>query len=354
MTKKRMANIELLRVLAMMMVVMLHYLGKGSLLPDNFFGEGINGILAWVLESFAVVSVNIYVLISGYFLVEADFRVGKVISLIAQVLFYTILVPVVGVLVGILPVSEIGIYQLLLRFMPVQMEHYWFVTAYVLLYLIAPLLAMGVKALTKKQFERVLICYLVVVSGVKSIAPVALSMDNSGYDLIWFICVFMIAAYIRLYGIPMFATKGKSILWYLIFTVCIFSESAFLSWFYYRTGHLKDIMGITYNYNHIFNIAASVALFYVFLHMKDMDGKFGRFICTISPYTLGVYLLHEELTVRSLWPGWFGAGRAENPVIFVLHAILVVVAVFDIGICVDCIRSLLFNGAMKICSRKSR
>ena len=32
--KKRMANLELLRCVAMMMVVVLHYLGKGGLLPD--------------------------------------------------------------------------------------------------------------------------------------------------------------------------------------------------------------------------------------------------------------------------------------------------------------------------------
>lgn len=348
MTKKRMANIELLRVLAMMMVVMLHFLGKGKLLPEAFFGGGVNGYLAWVLESFAVVAVNVYVLISGYFLVESDFRVGKVISIIAQVLFYTILIPVIGVAVGILPVSEIGIYQLLLRVLPVQMEHYWFVTTYVLLYLISPVLAMGIKALTKKQFERVLLAYLFVVCGMKSILPVALSLDKDGYDLIWFICVFMIAAYIRLYGIPMFSTKAKSILWYLVFTAAIFGESVLIAYLYQITGRLDELLRVTYDYNHIFNIAAAVALFYAFLHMKNMEGGFGRFICTISPYTLGVYLLHEELTVRNLWPVWFGAGRAENPVMFVLHAIFAVVAVFVIGICVDYIRSLIFKGVVKL------
>ena len=32
--KERMANLEVLRCVAMMMVVVLHYLGKGGLLPD--------------------------------------------------------------------------------------------------------------------------------------------------------------------------------------------------------------------------------------------------------------------------------------------------------------------------------
>ena len=32
--KRRMPNLDLLRCVAMMMVVVLHYLGKGNLLPD--------------------------------------------------------------------------------------------------------------------------------------------------------------------------------------------------------------------------------------------------------------------------------------------------------------------------------
>ena len=43
MKKKRMANMELLRILAMIMVVMLHYLSKGGLLPNMTDNLGTNG-----------------------------------------------------------------------------------------------------------------------------------------------------------------------------------------------------------------------------------------------------------------------------------------------------------------------
>ena len=48
---ERMANLELLRCVAMMMVVALHYLGKGNLLAD-LAGESLGGgeTAAWLLK----------------------------------------------------------------------------------------------------------------------------------------------------------------------------------------------------------------------------------------------------------------------------------------------------------------
>ena len=58
---ERMANLALLRCVAMMMVVVLHYLGKGDLLGDLTEGQlGSMGTAAWLLESFCIVAVNVY------------------------------------------------------------------------------------------------------------------------------------------------------------------------------------------------------------------------------------------------------------------------------------------------------
>ena len=69
MKKERMANLELLRCVAMGMVVVLHYLGKGGLLPE-LSGETLDstGRTAWLLEAFSIIAVNVYMFISGYFL----------------------------------------------------------------------------------------------------------------------------------------------------------------------------------------------------------------------------------------------------------------------------------------------
>lgn len=60
---KRLANFELLRCIAMMMVVVLHFLGKsGILAPLSQASLAGYEYLAWGVESLCIVAVNVYLL----------------------------------------------------------------------------------------------------------------------------------------------------------------------------------------------------------------------------------------------------------------------------------------------------
>ena len=82
--KERMANLEVLRCVAMMMVVVLHYLGKGGLLPDLTAPLSVQDMAAWLLEAFCIVAVNVYMMISGYFLCESSFKLSRLLTLWLQ------------------------------------------------------------------------------------------------------------------------------------------------------------------------------------------------------------------------------------------------------------------------------
>lgn len=345
---KRLANIELLRIIAMCMVIMLHYLGKGDLLPDMSLKMGINEYVAWVMESLSVVAVNVYVLISGYFLVENKFRPGKIVKLILQVLFYTILMTALSLAFGIIELSDLGIYNLIVQLFPFQLEQYWFMTAYLVFYILSPVLAMGVKNLSKKHLQVVIIAFVLFMSVEKSLLPVQIVFDERGYDALWFICLFLVAAYIRLYGIKLIEKKSVCIALYLSGCAMAFVENMALSVIYEKTGELAHLFKTPYHYNHIWVLMASVGLFSYFLKVQIKDGVFSKVVCAIAPYTLGVYLLHEHVYVRYLWPKWLGAGTADNPLMLVLMAFLAVVIVFTVGICVDYLRSLLFKLGSKL------
>nr|MCR5719409.1 acyltransferase [Lachnospiraceae bacterium] len=91
--KKRLANMELLRMLSMMFVVGLHFLGKGEFLtsPAEMTFTARDHV-AWFAESFLVVAVNLYMLLSGYFVAEADFKVSRLVKTWLQVWFTSVLV----------------------------------------------------------------------------------------------------------------------------------------------------------------------------------------------------------------------------------------------------------------------
>ncbi|MBD5511128.1 MAG: acyltransferase [Lachnospiraceae bacterium] len=344
-SKERMANLELLRIVAMLLIVVLHFLGKGGWLTElTEPSMPYTGYVAWGMEALAIGSLNVYMLLSGYFLIEGSFRVKRLLQLFLQVLFYSITIGLTAVAFGYLPEEGFSIYYLATLCLPVSTNHYWFMTAYFFMYLFMPLLALGVKKLTKKQFQIVLSLLIFVVCIVKSVVPIPLSTDMQGYDCIWYMCVFLVAAYIRLYGVPFFQNVWRSLLVYLASAAGILALTLALRFLYLRTGKLSNMLTVSYNYNHILTLLASAAFFCLFCHIKIKDGAFSRFVCRIAPYTLGVYLWHEHIAIRYEWQEWLYAvlGKPNGSIMLVLYTMLAVVLVFIIGILLDMLRSLLF------------
>lgn len=342
--KKRQANFELLRIIAMLMVITLHYITKGNVTQKLSQDGSLYNHILWLIEAFCNVAVNVYVLISGYFLVEVSWKPGKIVNLVLEVLFYSILVPVVLLILGMAPVTGWNLYDWMNVILPVQTEHYWFATAYVVMYILAPVLAAAQKQLSQKQQQITIGLLLLFFAVTKSINPVRIATDHYGYDFGWFICLFLIAGYIRLYGIPFFSGKRKSFCMYIISSLLTFAVCALTGLICRKTGKLEYYMDMTYSYNYILVLFASVALFYTFCYIKLPEGKLSNLICRIAPLTFGVYLLHENVAVRDQWTKWLGVERFYgSPLIFV-HMIGCVLLVFVVGILIDFIRTAIFRG----------
>lgn len=338
----RMANLELLRCVAMMMVVVLHFLGKGELLPDlTAAGMDGTGRLAWLLESFCIVAVNVYMLISGYFLCASSFKISRLVKLYLQLWVYSAGIGILAAVTGILPAAECDTHYFLSLLFPVSMGHYWFMTAYLYLYLLLPLVGMAVKQMTKAQLRMTTGLLLLAFCLIKSVLPMRLEMDGMGYDFIWYLCVFLTAAYIRRFGIVFLEKKGRGAALYMAACLLIFGGTCVLQEVYLRTGSFGLILKVLLEYNHLLPLLASVGLFGMFLRLQVPERP-ARLVVYIAPYTLGVYLLHENLGVRYAWQSWLGAGEAVSVGSLIVRTLLAVICVFLAGILVDWIRAGVF------------
>ena len=181
----RQANFELLRIIAMFMVVILHWNTNSGLLLD--VGSPVTGAGVWslVTESVCIVAVNVYVLISGYFL-SCTFSFRRVAQVLVQTLFYTVLIPPVLALVGVLSWSEVlNPYHIWNSIFPVQSGHYWFVSAYVVLCLLSPFFNAGLETLSQKRIQQLLAALLFFFCIGKSFSPLQFALDRFGYDFGW-------------------------------------------------------------------------------------------------------------------------------------------------------------------------
>lgn len=338
-SKERMSNIELLRILAMFMVVSLHYLDKGGFLKQ-FPAGGLQGnFLPWILEAFCIGAVNIYVLIAGYFMVDSRFKISRAVKLWLQIVFYSVLIPAALIGIGILPMKDLTIYEILQYIFPVYMEQYWFGTEFLFLLLLSPVLNAGVKAMEQKQLKKLLAVLVAAASVIPSVLPVSLSYDKAGYNLLWFLVLYVTAAYIRLYGFPLLNTKGKAAAGFLAATAGIFAWMYALNLFAVRTGRLTEKVTMSFHYNHLLVWFAAVCVFLLFLQVKAPGGLLGKGINWAAQGTFGIYLLHEHLTLRYEWMRWFPGTEGGFQIGWYLVAVLAVMAA---GIVIDYIRRKLF------------
>ena len=359
MTKKRSANIELLRIVAMFMILTLHFnLKTGALLKLGEPASGVN-IFATILEAVAITGVNVYVLITGYFLSASKVKFSKMLSLILQVYFYTLLISGAMMLVEAYSVKPDDKLDRMLRYLfPISSEHYWFVTAYVIMYVLAPVMNAAVNTLKRKQLKVVIIGLLTWFCFIKSIVPVKFGTDRMGYDFGWFICLYLIAAYIRKYNVTLFFDAKRSALVYLISVIVIAAFSLIFYKINLETGAINYETGLwegkfTYysvvptHYNFFFALTGALGLFSVFRFMRLKENLFAEVIRIIAPYTLGVYLLHMHFEIADRWVEWIeqiiGETPLDNVLMYFIHLVVSIVIVFFAGVFVDWIRKYIFN-----------
>ena len=106
---------------------------------------------------------------------------------------------------------------------------------------------------------------------------------------------------------------------------------------------LAHMMDMAYCYNHFLVLIAAIALFYVFKYIRIPQGAVSNIICKISSHTLGVYLLHENLAIRTQWQLWAGIEKVRDSFAIFPHMFLTVVAVFVAGVVIDFVRDCIFK-----------
>lgn len=340
--KERETNFELLRILAMCMIIGLHYLGKGNVLGDFLDAQGIGGYLAWIFEAFFYCAVNVYVLVSGYFLIEKQADVRRAGKLWGQVFFYSLFLGIIALCTGIAKAEEMDAYKASYYLLPILTEHYWFVTDYLFLYLLLPFINPALSSMEQKKMRNRIILFLGIFSFSKSLLPLSFAVDKKGYDVLWFICLYMTGAYYRRFGIPLLAAKARGFGLYIVSSAAIFVSALLLKGAYFKTGHFKDIVTYAYSYNHIFCYLAAVGLFTAFARIRIGPGKAGKVIGLLGGASFGVYLIHEHIDLRYAWQKWLLVEKQAGAPMFALFMIGSIAAVYVTYAMIELLRQQLF------------
>lgn len=321
--KTRESSFELLRIVSMLMIVFLH-IGTHGL--NNYINVadhlgGINEIAYFFIRSLSYVSVNIYVLISGYFLSKSNFKFTKLARLFFEVSFFSMIIYLVGVIFGSLDFSVLSLFGSLFS---IFFGEYWFATVYFVLYSLSPFLNTMIKNLEKQKFAYLIIILFVMLCVWLFLIPI--ENIGNGTSLVHFIFLYLIAAYIRKYPI-----RTKRINKNVCLSVNLLLASTNTLWTFFSNENLGGAGAeCFYEFNSPVVVIMSVALFLYFKELTIYSPK----INYIAKYVFGVYLVHEHTFMRELI--WKNIGIIENVIstnnfMFVVKTIVYSLLVFSVS-----------------------
>ena len=347
---RRKANYELLRIVAMFMVIVLHYLNYANeiLRPGTPFAG--SRVLGTVLESFCICAVNCYVLLSGYFLSRSGFRLRRIVVLVLEVMFYSLLIPAVLIVCGV-PLYGRSLWDMFYYFLPISTNHYWFATGYVLMCLFSPLLNAAADALTRRQLKFTILGLLTFFCFIKSFCPIHLATDYYGYDFGWFLCLYLIAAYIQRYDCPRFDSPRRAAAMYAGSSALIAVLLVALYFMNSRTSALTYYASVPLHYNSLLCLVAALGLFLLFRYIHIPEGALADIIRRIAPLTFGVYLIHNSIDIRDKWLGWaevFAGPVPEGTLAMLAHLLACVLMVYAACLIADWIRSMFFDYMIRV------
>ena len=331
--KQRDANLDLLRLFSMFLIVLRHSIGSSGVLGlEEQFGWATFLYLRFVYM-LSQVCVNLFVMLSGYYLVHSSFRFRKMIQLWLEVVFYSLFIKLVFMVSGEIPFS---MRSLASCFLPVITGRYWFITVYMGLYLLFPFLNLAVKAMDKKTHLSLVLVLVLLFSVMISIYPSFPGMNSGdGWGLPWFVVLYFIAAWIRLYYTPDQRRTGRIAAWLGIALVisllyCFSSNLA---------APVKKAVGNWYRYDSLFSLASTVLVFLAFLNLRVQNRTLIYVIERAAPATLGVYLIHAHADLgKALWRTLNLQQFLGSPV-FPLVQSAAVLGIFLVCILVDLLRS---------------
>jgi len=344
----RNSRIDILRAVSMLMIVTCHFIyhgirhvTEGDTFPDLGFSASLTGEINFffcqLLGYLTNIGPNLFILITGYFLIKPrDFRYAlrKALHLWLVIVFYSLASLLAASLLT--DGKAFSTQELLACILPVWSRQYWFMTMYLPLLLLSPFLAKGASALIKRDYQWLLLVLLILnfaLSGV-GYGPVFLGP----VPLPFYIFVFLVGGYFRLYGCPArYVQYGIYV--YLLGYLALAAAGTVAQLHFAPAGTFPHIKGMA---NNSITLFMSVLVFAWVITRSQKETRMGQWAINISPYVLAVYLIHDNPLIRPLlWNSLVHPRDYIQQPYLIPYCIVSSIAIFVIGIGIEWLRTTL-------------
>lgn len=338
---QRQSNFELIRIIAMLLIIVHHSLVHGALLGSASIILKKSNPLTFGLFNFVAiggkVGVYLYILITGYFMLKSEVSFKKIVRLWLPIFFWSVVLTLIG---GGVITHKLTVIGLIKSIFPIIFNQYWFMSVYFFMYLLAPLLNQMILAIDINEE------LLLVFIGLAVIFPANHFYGEVTYS--WLICfcfVYCFGGLIRKHNLisrNWFKTLTNILFWLSTFTNVLVSFGFSFLGFKFHKGFFIKHNDLLVNGETIICLFIAISIF-TWIGSKNIG--YSKFVNNIAATTFGVYLIHDNIFVRSLiWNDLLHMRlMAFQPAYVIFYILLLCVLIFTICSLLEFIRMLVFS-----------
>ncbi len=317
----------------MLLIVAHHYVVNSGLLYDGgpikaeLFSA--KSFFLIIFGAFGKTGINCFVLITGYFMCKSQITLKKFLKLICEVEFYNISIWLIFILTGY---EKFSFAELIKKVFPFYDISSGFTSCYIIFFLFIPFLNILLNNMNEKQHIKLIALSFGVYTVMASIPKFSITFNY----VTWFIILYFISAYVRLYDKKIF---NNCKLWgFLALAVLIISilSVAVLTFISEKSGSFKAFYFLADS-----NMILAVLLaFTSFMFFKNLNVKHSKFINAVGGTTFGVLLIHASSNAmrKWLWQDVLDNVSYYDSKFMVLHAVGSVIGIFIICSAIDYLR----------------
>ena len=303
---------------------MHHYVVNSGLLDEMFKTPlAPESIFLYLFGMWGKTGINCFVLITGYFMCKSSISLRKFVKLLLQIELYNILFGCIFLYTGHISLSVSSLIQIV---NPIPSVNTGFTSCFLLFYLFIPFLNILLNNLSKSQHLLLVILCLGIYTMLGTVPWISVILNY----ITWFCILYVVASYIRLYGIWRSEDKmfwgGASL---VLIIISVLSVLMMLSWGI-SSGVRLDwslVMFFVSDSNKLLAFLVSIS---TFMFIKNIHIRQSKWINTIASCTFGVLLIHANSDAMRQWL-WKdtcdNVGFFHSSMIYV-HALCVPIIVF--------------------------
>lgn len=310
----RSLNIELLRILAMLLVVYCHMIihvdftnGVSRIVLPMY--PGWKSAISFTIMQYGQVGVSIFFMISGYFLVKKQFSWRRIFSTWFQMFLYAVLCLVIAIVAKQFRPLPFGTNELLSgsqtldtvlwSLCPFLYNSYWFIDVYILMLLLSPFINTVYTYMSQKQILALIALLMFIGTW-----PLFLSRANDWNYVVYAVLGYIIGAYIQIYRDSLRAVSNSTL------AICIALCTALMLGFnHFVLSGSRWAQRLTWTDQihqglQILPICIAFCFFVAACRLPQirLPHMWSTFLLHVSAGTFGVYLLHENtFGFRFIW-----------------------------------------------------